>query len=206
MTLPGILALLLAAAQPSIAGPGGPEWTRAALVGSGQERIVRAAFIPSDDRVHGQVRLIRRGDATCVQTLLYSRSLRRGLQRIRSKERAAWPDGREGHADSSAFLDELRRAQQVVLPGPGEAADVEEAGEKSQLLIEFVLAPRGGFFALYEPEVREAQDGLEVAGARPIAVREASRVYVERAMSLMIASAFHLAEPEAAALLASAQE
>jgi hypothetical protein len=186
--LAGLLALL--AAPP------------AELLDGAQDRIVQSAFIPSADRVHGQVRLIRRAEATCVQTLLYSKALARGLQRIRSKERAAWPEERDGHADSLAFLEELRRAQDLVLPKVERGAETSETREKHKLLIEFVVAPRGGFFALYEPEVLESKGALQIAGARPLAVREASRAYLERAMTLMVASAFHLEESEAAGLLA----
>jgi hypothetical protein len=198
-----LIVLALGAATLASAESGPAAWTRDVLFAPDRDRVVRSALIPSDERVHGQVRLIRREEATCVQTLLHSKALRRGLQRIRGKERAAWPEGQAGHADSSAFLEELRRAQAVVLPGPERAADAEETRDKRQLLIEFVLAPGGGLFALYEPEVQESEDALQITGARPLAVREASRAYVQRAMSLMLASAFHLAEPEAEALLAS---
>jgi hypothetical protein len=186
------LALLFALTAPAGAGSEPDAQMPAELLWGGLDEVVRAAFIPSARNVHGEFRLLRRDGATCAQTLLYTTSLRRAVQRIRKKERRYWPAGVAGSEDSAAYLEALDRAKDRVLAGAGEADGIR----RQTLAIEFVLAPDVAFYALYELDVRKEGERIEIAEMRPIEVREASADYVAHAMELMEQAAFDRAAPE----------
>jgi hypothetical protein len=162
-----------------------------------RDRIVRRAFIPSDSRVHGEVRVVRRGDATVVQTLLFTSALRRGIQQMRKRELYHWPEGREGHEDSRSFLAELDRAADAVTrDAPTPAAD-----PRRKLLIEVAVSSQSAQFALYAPEIVQTGREWTLGPVRLLAVRNVSRAWAERDQRLMAATAFHVPEAEAEAVL-----
>ena len=178
--------LALAAAAPSTR----VETAHEALLFGAPEEILERALIPSDRNAHGEVRLVRRGDALCVQTVLCSPALVRGVQAIEKKERAAWPEGVEGHEDSARFLEALRRATELALEEFAQRADGSDARRK--LLIELTSDGESSVFALYGIDVDTAEQRLDVTAARPFVVEEASEHYVRGAQRLQLSRAFHL--------------
>lgn len=109
-----ILATLQGAAT-SLHAAGQPE----------KEGIAAHFFVPSDSRRHGEVRLVVGPGQVAVETLLFSPSLRRGIQAIGKKEAESWPEGREGHADSQATLGALERGSRIVLAPTESTAPVD---------------------------------------------------------------------------------
>jgi hypothetical protein len=186
-----VLLMLLAGVRPA---PAADE----RLLDGGADRVLRRAFLPSASNVHGELRIVRRGDAACVQTLLYSKALRRGLQAIQRKELAQWPPGMPGQADSATYLAALSRARTIVL----QRFDAQPAADRRQkMLIEFVLSGSTGLFALYAVELSGEGADVHIERKEPLEVHEASAAYLARAMRGMAESAFHEAVPELEQLL-----
>jgi len=170
--------------------------TSGLLDGSADE-IVRQAFIPSADRVHGELRLVKRGDAWVMQTLIYSARLRRGVQRIEKKELYYWPPGSPGYDDSVRYLEDLETARARVL----EEFAVSQQGRgdpRQKMLIELILAPRASGFAFYSVSLDESGERVAISAKTSIAVRSASRAYVERAMRIQAEEGFGAVPPELA--------
>jgi hypothetical protein len=166
----------------------------ARLWGATNDVLVERAFIPSPQNRHGEVRLVRRGEAHVVQTLLYSTMLRRGLKGIRNKELAAWPAESPHHGDSVRYLELMKDAEARVLEKPGDGAD-----RRARMLIEFISEGDRGFVATYAPEIRGERDHVEISSAEKIGGAVVSPEYVHRAMDLMMESAFKPG-PDAASL------
>lgn len=187
MRLIAVAALLLAAAS-SAGGEEVPGRLRARLDTRSDEVVARSP-VPSRERPVGEVRLLRRGDANVVQTLLYTKVLSRVVGEIRRKELANWPDD-PGRADALRYVEALAAAQQRLfreLAARGPAAD-----RRQKLWIEFLVAPGTALVAIGGFEM-EARDGeLRIVERKPIAVLEPSRDYVLRNMRLIAADSFHV--------------
>ena len=153
-----------------------------------EEACERQVFIPSAQNRHGEVRVLKRAGVDCVQTLLYSPALARGLKAIRGKEFGAWPEGSPGHADSTNYLAALRRAETTVREEFERRPDSSELRQK--LLIEFLCAERAAWIALYRVELAEQGGVVKIARAEPLEVQPVSCAYARRAMDLMIENAF----------------
>lgn len=162
------------------------------LLQGAPERVVRRAFIPSERRVHGEVVLARRAGAACVETILCSPSLVRGVRAIARKEEESWPDGVAGHADSRRFLEALDTATRAVLE---EFARREDgADSRRKMLIEVVRGDDVAFVAFYAIDVEILEGShLGVVDARPVAIERVSAGYADRAQRLQAGSAFGLA-------------
>lgn len=187
LVLPWLSLLFVAAAHGS-PGAAGNSFDRQ------HEEPVRRAYIPSDDRVHGELRLLRRGDSWVLQTALWSKRLRRGVQRIDKKERYYWRPENEGYADSERYRQDLARAKQLVVEAFEDGAE-ENDDPRQQLLIEFVLGPCDGkrceaSYALYAVELEEGDEGWAIQRATPIVERAASSAYVRRAMRIQAEEGF----------------
>ena len=179
----------LGAAQADSAG-------RARLFEAGVDRELRHAFLPSARNVHGELRLLRRGDAWVLQTLLYTPQLRRGVQRMRRKELYAWPEGVPGFEDSQRYLADLEHAKDHVLERFAASSVVTDGRQK--LMIELVLAPRDAFWVFYDVEVvAGAASSRATVGARtPFLSRAASRDYLRRAFVVQGETGFDDPPPE----------
>jgi hypothetical protein len=167
---------------------------RPELLDGSSDRILRRAFIPSDRNVHGEVRLIRRGEAWVLQTLIQSPQLRRGVQRMRKQELYSWPASEPGHEDSTRYLEDLEAAKDHAI------AELEQRDDRSQraqqMLIELILGPDAALWAFYE--VATGHEGSEpvIGDKEPISVRPASRTYLHRAFRLQAEAGFDGAVPE----------
>ncbi len=191
------MALLphLAAGQPTVSPP------VAALVDANHDQILNRAFVPSPDRRVGEVRLIRRGDANVVQTLLYTKILRRVVGEIRQKELGNWPEGRDGHADAMRYSDALEAAQQQIwerFPKFERRTDTRQ-----KLLIEFVLSATDAVVMLSEYDMSENHNEVQITSRRPIATLTLARAYVRRNMRLIAADSFSVPEDQVDTLLSA---
>lgn len=178
-----ILALALASAG-SAASAASPAAGVAELLDRSQDRILQRADITARGRKHGEVRLIARGSAQVVQTLLYSRVLNRVVAEIRARERANWPVGRAGHEASERYLAALERAERAI-PRSSDAGPGAKRERSRPLLIEFAVSNSHAIVALLEPEVERVEGALKIEGARLIEVLELPRDFVQQDMELI---------------------
>ncbi|MBW2272401.1 MAG: hypothetical protein JRG96_03960 [Deltaproteobacteria bacterium] len=162
-----------------------------------RDEILRRAEIRSRGRSHGEVRLVARGEARAVQTLLYSKVLRKVVARIREKEAANWPASRPGHADSLTYVAALDRAGEQVR----EAASAKQGDRRRQLLIEFWATRSGSGVKLLEPRAQRVEDELVISDARPMEQLLLSREYVTQSMLLIAREHFPLDDEELRGLL-----
>jgi hypothetical protein len=166
--------------------------------GSG-DRIVRSAFVPSDWLPQGEVRLLRRGEAVVMQTVLNSRYMKRVVTEIRNKESASWPVQREGHADSLRYVAALTEGHDRIQRKSRQRKN--RAGRRQKLLIEFILSGKGALVAVYEPELAEEEGHYRVTSKNPVAILESSRAYVRGNIFEIAWDALGLSKSEAKKLL-----
>jgi hypothetical protein len=153
-----------------------------------RDEIVKRALIPSPKNVHGEVRWIRRGDATCLQTLLFTPSLRRGIDVMRKKEMKAWPSGSKGYGDSSRYMTMLDDASKEALRRFDARKD--KASKLQTMAIEFTISPKEATFATFMLDVSRSGDAVTVVSMEPFKASSASRAYVAGAMRLQAAASF----------------
>jgi hypothetical protein len=165
-----------------------------ALADPVRDVLIRKAFIPSEKRIHGELRLVKRGGAMVLQTLLYSRFLRLGLDSIRSKELYYWPPSQPGHEDSARYLAAIESAKKNIF------ADFDAREDKSdprqKMLIEFVLSKDDASFAVCEVELDQKGREVTIRSRKPLVVERASRAYIARAMKIQADNGFKAAVPE----------
>jgi len=166
--------------------------------GATEDEVVARSYVPSPERRVGEVRLIRRGDANVVQTLLYTKLLRRVVGEIRQKELANWPEG-PGHADALRYVEALAAAQKQLW---GRLLASEPVRDRRQKLwVEFVLTPTASQLAIGAFEMDEEQGEVRVLRRETLAVLEPSRGYVQRNMRLIASDSFHVEGAALASLL-----
>lgn len=168
------------------------------------ERELAWAPVPSAERRHGEVRVLRRGEAAVVQTVLSSKVLRQVLGRIAEKERRNWPAGAPGHDDAERYVAALAEAGRSA---GTTAADGGAADRRRTLLIEFVLTPTEAYVTFAAPEVAADPDGgrLRVGAVRPVFRLDPSRSYVERNMRLIVEDSLGRSSEDAEALIGEAE-
>ncbi|MGE5189230.1 MAG: hypothetical protein ACM3NF_04150 [Gemmatimonadota bacterium] len=170
-----------------------------ALLDGTRDVVVRGAFVPSGVLRLGEVRLVRRGGAVVMQTVLRTRYLGRAVGKIRDKELAAWPPGRAGHDDALRYIAAVLDARDRIRE---HAARHASGGDRPQaMLIEFILSDAASIVAVLEPEVEDANGHLRVVSKRPIAVVELSRSYVRGDIYEIARDALGLGTNEARDLL-----
>lgn len=182
-----LLACALTAASAPVVPPRLAPWLDAS-----NDRMVQKVFVPSPDQRVGEVRILRRGDATVVETLIYTKVPSRVIGEIRKKELANWP----GSADVATYLEALSQVQKTVssrLPS-GRGQD-----RRARIWIDFVLAPEAAFIGIgsFESDLKNGE--LEVVSREPLVILQPSRQYVERNQRLIAADSFHV--DDAATLL-----
>jgi hypothetical protein len=172
-----LAAVVLAAiAVPAGAAGGKPQAAWSRLLDGSRDEVVRAEFVPSAEQPVGEVRLVRRGHAVVMQTVLYTKFLKRVIAEIRKKEMAAWPRSRQGHDDAVKYVEAIVAAQGGIQE---RFRRREDRGDRRQkMLIEFILSGRASIVAIAEPGLREEGGHMRVVSRRPIAVLELSRAYV----------------------------
>ncbi len=156
--------------------------------------LVRKVFIPSEKRIHGELRLVKRGNATVLQTLLYSRFLRLGLDSIRSKELYYWPASQPGHEDSARYLAAIESAKKTVFADFDAREDKGDPRQK--MLIEFVLSKGEASFAVCEVELDQQGQQVTIRSRKLLVIESVSRAYVARAMKIQADNGFKAPVPE----------
>ena len=150
-----------------------------------QSDEVARAFVPSAHNIHGEVRVLANARSVCVQSLLYSRMLARGLQAIRTKEAACWPDG---NPDSARYLSSLRDAETRIMSTF--YANTNRTDERQKMLIEFQAFPDHGHVRICELEIDETNGAVGVRSSPELSSFDTSLSYVQRSMRQMIRNAF----------------
>lgn len=172
----------------------------APLLDATHDRVAQRAFVPSPEQKVGEVRLIRRGDAEVVQTLLYSKLLARVVAEIRKKELANWSAGRPGHEDALRYVAMLDAVQKQIwdrMPRDEVGAD-----RRQKVGIEFVLTKSAALVVVGAIAIDESQGDVRVLRFEPLAAFEPSRGYAQRNMRLIAADSFHVEGAAQGALLA----
>ena len=186
------LALLLIAFAAIAAGEPVVPPKLAPWLDTAHDQLVQRAFVPDPAQRVGEVRILRRGEATVVETLIYTKVGSRVVGEIRKKENANWP----GSPDVAAYLDALSQVQKTV----ARRLPTDRAADRLQKIwIDFVVAPPAAFIAIgaFESTVEDGQ--VKVVSREPLAVVQPSRDYVERNQRLIAADSFHV--EDAATLL-----
>ena len=145
-------------------------------------------LVPDTTRRQGEVRLVTRGDATVVQTLLATKVLRRAVAEIRRKEERNWPDGAPGHEDMVRYCDALGAAADGIEAAAG------DDDRRRHVLIEFLAAADRGGVVVGEFQGDEVDGKLTPTKARTIATVPVGRDYLLRNMRLILADSFHVDE------------
>jgi len=188
------LLALLVLSSPS-ASAGTPPAGQATLPDDSADDLLYRAFVPSADKPQAEVRLAGRAGGHVVQTVLYSKLLKRAVAKILDKERRHWPESSAGHEDSMRYTRALVAAREEVA---AKFADRQDRSERRQaLMIEFVLVDGKSFLILAEPQVEVDGAIWRVSSRRVLAVLEPSTAFVRANMRLIAVDALGL-DPEQA--------
>jgi hypothetical protein len=162
----------------------------AALVDGAGDRVVARTVVPDAVRKVGEVRLVARGTATVVQTLLATKVLPRVIGEIRKKEQANWPAGTPGREDMERYLAALGRVADGLLA----ARDAGGGERRIRMLIEFVATPETAGLVLGTFEGDELDGALAPSARRAIETTTLRKTYAFRNMRLILSDAFHVPE------------
>jgi hypothetical protein len=176
---------------------------RAALLDMSHDVVVDRVFVPSAEKPQGEVRIVRRDGHVVVQTLLYTRVLKRIIRAIGEKERRNWPGGAAGHDDMERYLTALEDFRRAAAGTPG--TGTTDADRRVQMLIEFIDAPAGALVAIGAATFEGSGDDLRVRARVTPSVPALSADYVRRNMPLIVSDAFAIGPEDAAARLAAAR-
>lgn len=170
----------------------------AAGLAAASEEVLARTPVPNAESPVGEVRLVRRGDTTVVQTLLVTRVLPRVIAEIRLKEERYWPSDDAGHDDMLAYVAALTGAQErlrATLPA-ADARNLADADRRLRLLIEFAASPTSVGVQLAEFSSLAEDRPYDIGSRRTLATPAVGRSYVLRNMRLILADSFHIAEPD----------
>lgn len=184
------IVVLARLAVPDFAAPASPTlpvW----LFDPASDRVVARTVVPDPTRRVGEVRLVTRGAATVVQTLLATRLLARVVAEIRKKEERNWPREAEGYGDMIRYVDALADAAATLRARAETGPD-----RRARLLVEFVAGETASAVLLAEFDGDEVDGAIEPQSRRPIATLALKRAYVFPNMRFILADAFHVPEPE----------
>jgi hypothetical protein len=185
----GMLVLSLLSAPVAAA----PVDLPATLLSADGDRVIATTVVPDDVRKVGEVRLVARGEATVVQTLLATKVLNRVVGEIRTKEEGNWPPGSAGRESMERYLSALFRTADALVA----RRESGDAGERRlRLLIEFVASPEAAGVLVGEFTGDEVDGHITPTARRPMETIALPRAYVLRNMRLILADAFHVPEAE----------
>ena len=163
------------------------------------ELLIRRAPVPAEPPYQGEVRLLRRGSAQVVQTLFKTKVMNHVIAAIQKKELRAWPQDREGSADSRRYTEELVQAYHTVRI---RAKDRQDVGDRHlQLMIEFVNEGERCYVALYAPTLAQEGDRLVPQKKELLKKLPMSPNYVQKNMQLILQDSFKLDAGKAKELL-----
>jgi hypothetical protein len=166
----------------------------------GRGRLVAHAFVRAQGAVHGEVSILRAAESETVETLLYSRVLKRVVAEIALRESKAWPVGQPGAEESRAYIDALDRAQKKVW---WLTANKPQSRDRVQeMAIDFTVGEESAKVALFAVRTRDGDDDRRRVVERDLLeTLSVNRDYALRNQRLIVASTFEVDERQAAALL-----
>lgn len=153
------------------------------------DKVHAAVSVPEPARKVGEVRLLSRGDAVVVQTLLSTKLLGRVVGEIRQKEEGNWPKDSE---DTRAYLMALEAAREKL-----EKRDVgpDWRDRRHRMLIEFIADASG--HAVLVGTYKVSGEGNVVPASRELfSTLTPSRPYVLGNIRLILADSFDVAPAE----------
>jgi hypothetical protein len=169
------------------------------LVDSSRDEVVRVALVPSEEDPHAEVRLVRRGAAAVMQTLIVSRLLKRVVGQIHEKETSLWPPERKGHKDAARYVDALERAYRTV---EGRFRKQETRGDRRRkMLIEFILSGETAIVAFLDPDIEGDFGGFRIGRRELLEILPLSRHYVRENMHEISIDSMDLSRREAEEML-----
>jgi len=184
-----VLLIGLVDARASDRPPGLPD----ALLDAGADQVAAQTAVPDAVRKVGEVRLVRRGEATVVQTLLATKVLPRVVGEIRKKEAANWPPDKPGREDMERYVAALERVAAAL----ASARDAGGDGDRRlRLMIEFVATADVAGLVLGSFDGEEVDGKLQPTARRPLETMVLKKTYGFRNMRLILADAFHVPEGE----------
>lgn len=154
------------------------------------DKVQATAVIPDEVRKVGEVRLISRGDAVVVQTLLATKLLPRVIAEIHKKEEAGWPAGTKGEDGMRAYLAALDAAGDKVGARP------PDADRRHRLLVEFVVDATASEVVLGSFTSAPAAATIVPESREILAVVPVPREYALRNVRLILADSFKVPEKE----------
>lgn len=158
------------------------------------------AFLRAQGGVHGEVAVYRSGESRIVETLLYSRVLKRVVAEIALREADAWPQTASGSADSAAYVAALERAQKKVWWES--ARDPAKRDRVQEMSISFEVGPGEARVSLFAVKTGEgAERKRRILERRLLESLPVSVEYARRDQRLIVEDAFGLDSAEAAALI-----
>jgi hypothetical protein len=162
------------------------------------------AFVRGQGGVHGEVALYRSNETRIVETLLYSRVLKRVVAEIAVREADAWPEGSPGAEDSSAYVEALERAQKKVWWES--ARDPAQRDRVQEMAISFEAGRTEARVSLFAVTTGPGPgQRRQVADRRLLEVVPVSLEYAIRDQRLIVEDAFGVDSQKAAALLGGAE-
>jgi hypothetical protein len=188
------IATVLTAARVVMAADGLP----AALVDVTSDVVHARTVVPDDVRAVGEVRLVQRGGATVVQTVLATKLLRRVVAEIAHKERGNWAPDQPGVDGMQRYVDAVEAAAREL-----EAARDAAGGggdRRLRLIIEFVATPDAAGVALATFDASGQEGTFETPGRQGMSAFPLPRPYVLRNMRRILSDAFHRPEGDVGAL------
>jgi hypothetical protein len=158
--------------------------------------LVKRALVPSARKPQGEVRLLQREDGVVLQTLLYTKLLKRVTRTIARKERRLWTADTPHHADAQRYIEALEKARQAV-----ETAADDDDDRRRELLIEFILRRNLAVVVIAVPRYDESEAPLRIRGQRELTVLVPSREYIAADIREIVQDTFELDDNAATELL-----
>ncbi len=165
----------------------------AALLDPVADKVLSRVVVPNPARRVGEVRLLARGGAVVVQTLLSTKVMGRVVGEIRKKEEAAWPQGSAARADSESYVGALEALAKDL---DSRQVTVNWAERRQRLLIEFVADDSSAGVILGSWDGDEVDGALEPKQRGTITRLVPNRDYVLRNMRLILIDSFHMADAD----------
>lgn len=160
------------------------------LADASADKVLASTVVPDAVRKVGEVRLLSRGDAVVVQTLLSTKLLSRVVAEIRVKEGRNWPPDDDSVRAYLAALDAARGTVEKRDPG----LDWKE--RRRRLLIEFAADATDAVVLV--GTFRAAEDAKELTPSEReiFSTLVLPRAYVLREVRLILADSFKVDEKD----------
>lgn len=166
----------------------------ARLLDASADRVVASTPVPDAAPKVGETRLVARGGAVVVQTLLSTKLLSRVVAEIRGKDERNWPEDRPGAEGRRAYVAALVAARETLdkrSPGP------DWTDRRQRLLVEFAADATGSAVVIgtFDAMPASGEPGPNVREV--LATLDPPRDYVLRNIRLIVADSFRVDEKEA---------